>query len=85
MKYGQKPVAVEFTKAQPPYHPGESTRRTEKEAFALVSLGVAKYLDPPPGLDEFGEPIEEKAAPKPAPGKPKKKVARKAKPKAKAK
>ena len=75
-------VAVQFTKQQPPYHPGESVLRPEKEAFTLVSLGVAKYLDPPPGLDEFGNALEDRDPPvKP---KAKRKAKAKAKPKAKA-
>ena len=58
------PVKVQFTKSQPPYHPGESVPRSARDAFVLVSLGVAKYLDPPPGLDEFGKALEPEETPK---------------------
>ena len=67
-------VRVEFIKNQPPYNAGERARRSPKDAQVAVALGVAKYLDPPLGLDEFGKTLEEKATPKP-----------KAKPKAKSK
>lgn len=71
-------VRIEFIKSQPPYHPGEGARRLPKDAMLLVSLGVAKYLDPPPGLDEYGERLS-------PPDPPKKVSVKKAKPKAKAK
>jgi hypothetical protein len=79
------PVKVQFTKQQPPYHPGESVLRSEKDAFKLVSLGVAKYLEPPPGLDEFGKALEEKAALKQKPTTPKPNVKVEAEPKGGAK
>jgi hypothetical protein len=79
-------VRVEFTKSQPPYHATERARRTPKDAIALVTLGVAKFIDPPPGLDEFGESLEEKAAAKTASKpKPEAKAKAKAKPKGKRK
>ena len=59
-------VRIQFTKSQPPYHAGEGARRSPKDALHLVALGVAKFIDPPPGLDEFGNALEEKAAPKKA-------------------
>ena len=75
-------VRVEFLKNQPPYNAGERARRSVSGAGALVALGLAKYLDPPPGLDEFGEALKERDPPvKP---KAKRKAKAKAKPKAKA-
>ena len=79
-------VRIQFTKSQPPYHAGEGARRSPKDALHLVALGVAKFIDPPPGLDEFGNALEEKAAAKTAPKpKPKAKPKAKAKPKGKGK
>lgn len=82
-----EPIRIEFIKSQPPYHPGEGARRSEKDAQVLVAIGVAKYLDPPPGLDEFGEALEPKVAPKPKPttSRPKAKPKVKTKPKGGAK
>lgn len=79
-------VPVEFVKNQPPYLTGEKTLRIPKDAMQLVDAGVAKYLDPPPGLDEFGNALEEKkAAPKPKTTTPKPKGKAKAKDKPKGK
>lgn len=77
-------VRIVFTKNQPPYNAGEGARRDPAGAMKLVLSGVAKFLDPPPGLDEFGEPLEKKVAPKKATT-PKPKAKAKAKPNAKAK
>jgi len=77
-------VKIVFTKNQPPYNANEGARREPAAAMKLVLSGVAKFLDPPPGLDEFGQPVEEKAAAKKATT-PKPKAKPKGKPKAKAK
>lgn len=77
-------VGIVFTKSQPPYHPGEGARRSPKGASLLVALGVAKYVDPPPGLDEYGIPLKERAAPKKV-AKPKPKAKAKAKPRSRLK
>lgn len=72
-------VGVVFTKSQPPYHPGEGGRRSPKDAALLVSLGVAKFVDPPPGLDEFGKPLKDREPPKKKAAPRKKKAAAKKK------
>ena len=74
-------IAIEFIKNQPPYLAGEKTTREPRVALLMVSLGVAKFRDPPPGLDEFGNALE----PRDPPVKPRAKRKRKSKAKPKGK
>lgn len=75
-------ICVEFTKSNPPWHPGQLAGFEIDTAFALVRGGKAKFVDPPPGLDEFGIKIVEREVPDPKPmRKPRAKAKAKRKPK----
>ena len=52
-------VSVKFTKKRTPYQAGDLAGFPAVTAQRFVEGGVAVYKNPPPGLDEFGKPIEE--------------------------
>ena len=85
-----KLIAVKFRKASAPYNAGETAGFEKDHAFKLVDMGIARFVEAPPGLDEFGAklkeadpPVKKKktAAKKKATAKPKGKAKPKAKPK----
>ena len=86
-------IAVKFRRASAPYNAGELAGFEADHAIKLVDLGIAEYIEAPPGLDVFGAklkapdtPVKKKktAAKKKASAKPKGAAKPKAKAKAKA-
>jgi hypothetical protein len=50
-------VSVRFIRKQVPYLAGDLAGFPASAAQRLVAGGVATYVEPPPGLDEFGRPF----------------------------
>ena len=58
-------ISVRFIKRMTPYPVGQIAGFDLHHAEKLVRHGRAVFVNPPPGLDEYGKPIKKEPEPEP--------------------